>query len=66
MLIRGNVSSKKTSMLDQGMDCPASNTSVFNDSHAGAGKRRLSGVPGNISDGYDCFEKLLGMVAHAL
>jgi len=37
-------------MFDQGVDCPASNTWLFNGSHPGAGKRRLCGVPGNISD----------------
>jgi len=38
MLIRGNVSSKKMFMLDQGMDCLMSNTWLFHNSHPGGGK----------------------------
>jgi len=43
---------KKGFMLDQGMDCPASNTWLFNDSHPGVGKRRFCAVQGNNSHGY--------------
>ena len=55
MLIRGNVSSKKDVDVEPGHGLPESNTWLFNDSHPGPGKRRVSGVPDNISDEYGVF-----------